>query len=155
MNFFDSTKRRMPHFFNGVDVLEYGPHNKSKSIKHLFSDSRYTVLDPSRNDLSEIDDNSFTVVFNADYFQDTPDYLCELKDMHRVSSKFVMFSCHASGNKNVSKDKYYKNLNESDFYNWLDLDRLFETYVFEVDYPTSMLYFWGVKKIDDLEGHEV
>jgi hypothetical protein len=151
MNFFESARRRMPHFFNGVDVLEYTPHDKSKSIKHLFSDSRYIVIDPKNTGLSKVDDNSFKVVVSVDYFQDTSDYLSKLEDMHRVSSKFVIFSCRAAGNSQVSEDGYYKNLTRSDFYNWLDLDDLFETHTFEIDYNNSMMYFWGVKRIEDLK----
>jgi ubiquinone/menaquinone biosynthesis C-methylase UbiE len=155
MNFFESIKRRMPHFFNEVSVLEYVPHNKSKSIKNLFLDCKYIVIDPTSTNLSDIDDNCFNVVFSINHFQDTPNYLLQIKEMHRVSSKFVMFSCRAPGSKQNSKDKYYKNLNESDFYNWLDLDSMFETYVFEIDYPTSMMYFWGVKKFEYLKECEV
>jgi hypothetical protein len=142
MNFFDSIKRRMPHFFNEVDVLEYAPHNKCKTIKHLFSDSRYIVLDPDHNDGQNVADNSFNVAMSLNRFQDSPNYLQEFQVIHRLSSKFVIFSCHTAGNKNPC----IKNLTQSDFYNYIDLDSMFETYKFEVDYPQAILYFWGIKR---------
>jgi len=138
----------MPHFFNGVNVLEYTPHSKSKSINYLFSNSKNFVIDPKVNDLLQVDDDSFKVAMSIDYFQDTPEYLDCLKSMHRVSSKFVMFSCSAAGKSVKYPSGYYKNLVMSDFYNHLDLGLMFETYRFEVDYSESKLYFWAVKKIN-------
>lgn len=145
-DFFYAVKKRMPHFFQGVDVLEYSPHDKSKRVLSLFEDSRYYVLDPRRNDLSGIEDNSFKIVMSIDYFQHTPDYLEHLNRMHRVSSKFVIFCCAAVGTKPESHDGYYKNLVMSNFYNQAPLDQMFDTYKFDTDYSASELYFWGVKK---------
>ena len=145
-NFFYSVKSRMPHFFQGVDVLEYSPHDTSKRLMSLFKDSRYYVLDPRHNDLSSVKDSNFNVVISIDYLQHTPNYLDILTRMHRVSSKFVIFSCAAAGNKVDNLSEYYKNLVMSDFYNHIDLDLMFETYRFDVDYEKSELYFWGVKK---------
>ena len=136
----------MPHFFDGVDVLEYTPHSKSKSVSGMFSNSRYYVFDPKSNNLSSIPDNSFNVALSIDYLQYTPDYLNHLSLLHRVSSKFVLFSCAAAGRKVNRNVSYYKNLVMSDFYNQIDLDSMFDTYKFDVDYLSSDLYFWGVKK---------
>jgi hypothetical protein len=144
--FFESVKRRMPHFFNKVDVLEYTPHSKSKSVKHLFLNSRYVVIDPFNTDLSEVRDDAFNVVISINCFQHQKDYLDKLKFMHRVSSKFVMFSCPTAGTMPSKSEIYYRNLTESDFYNSIDLDLMFETYKFEINYKKSELYFWGVKK---------
>lgn len=143
----------MPHFFNGVNVLEYTPHDKSKSIKHLFSDSRYVVLDPNTTDLSNVRDNAFNVVVSINNFQNASDYLNQLKNMHRVSSKLIIFSCSTSGNPGNRRANYYKNLTHSDFYNYMDLESMFETYRFEVDHQSSVMYFWAVKKIfqEDLD----
>jgi hypothetical protein len=138
----------MPHFFNGVSVLEYTPHDKSKSINYLFSDSINIVIDPRNNDLSSVPDNEFNVCMSVDYFQHSPDYLGHLKSMHRVSSKFVMFSCAAAGRSIKNAPEYYKNLVMSDFYNHIDLESMFETYKFDVNYDRSDLYFWGVKRLD-------
>jgi ubiquinone/menaquinone biosynthesis C-methylase UbiE len=144
--FFESVKRRMPHFFTGADVLEYVPHTRSKSINYLFDNCRNFVINPKTNYLSNVEDDSFRVVMSIDYFQYTPEYLKQLKEMHRVSSKFVMFSCAAAGRHIEDPPPYYKNLVMSDFYNKIDLDSMFETYRFDVDYDRSDLYFWGVKK---------
>lgn len=144
--FFERTRSRMPHFFYDVDVLEYVPHHKSKSINKLFLNSRHYVLDPTINDLSKIQDNSFRVTMSIDYFQYTPNYLDHFKKLHRISSKFVMFSCAAAGRKPVGREQYYKNLTMPDFYNCLDMDSMFDSYLFDPDYDTSTLYFWGVKR---------
>lgn len=146
IDFFNSLKKRMPHFFTGVDVLEYVPHTRSKSINYLFDNCRNFVINPETNYLSNVEDDSFRVVMSIDYFQHTPEYLEQLKEMHRVSSKFVMFSCAAAGRRPNTSSNYYKNLVMSDFYNKIDLDSMFETYKFDVDYDRSDLYFWGVKK---------
>jgi hypothetical protein len=145
MNKFDLIKKRMPHFFNNCDVLEYVPHDKSKSIKHLFSNCRYVVIDPKTKDLSNMSDNSFKVVISVEYFQHTSEYLNHFIDMHRVSSKFILFSCAVAGRPKI-ENKYHKNLTQSDFYNSLDFDKMFETYKFDVDYSNSTLYFWGIKR---------
>jgi ubiquinone/menaquinone biosynthesis C-methylase UbiE len=145
--YFESIRSRMPHFFQGVDVLEYSPHDTSKRFMSLFKDSRYHVLDPRHNDLSGIKDSNFNVVISVDYLQYTPNYLDILTRMHRVSSKFVMFSCAAAGKRVDNPPVYYKNLVMSDFYNQLDLDSMFETYKFYVDYENSELCFWGVNKL--------
>jgi hypothetical protein len=138
----------MPHFFNEVSVLEYTPHNTSKSINYLFSDSRILVIDPRKNNLSDINDNEFNVSMSINYFQYSPDYLTHLENLCRVSSKFIMFSCAAAGKSIKSPPEYYKNLVMSDFYNHLDLGLMFETYRFDVDYDRSELYFWGTKRSD-------
>lgn len=145
--YISSLRNRMPHFFNNVDVVEYVPHEKSKTIKHMFSNSRYYVFDPNSTDLSDVEDNAFNVAMSIDYLQYTPDYLDHLKKLHRVSSKFVLISCAAAGRHVSTPPPYYKNLVMSDFYNQIDLDSMFETYKFDVDYDRSDLYLWGVKKI--------
>jgi hypothetical protein len=133
----------MPHFFVGVNVLEYGPHNRSKKIKGLYEDSRYAVIDPRSSDLEEIKDGSFKVVISVNNFNFTNNYLDQLKSMHRVSSKFVMFSCLAAGYGDVGQEA---NLTEGDFYGHLDMDSMFESLRFHADYSDHMLYFWGVKR---------
>lgn len=143
MTHFQEIRRRMPHFFDNVSVLEYVPHDKCKKIEHLFSDSYYVVLNPKTNDLSEVQQDSFRVAMSVDYFHLTRNYLEEFVAMHRVASKFVMFSCSASGKP--IKNNSQLNLTEADFYCSLDLDSMFETHSFYVDYLNSDLYFWGVK----------
>lgn len=140
-------KNRMPHFFNNVDVVEYVPHERSKTIKHMFSSSRYHVFDPNSTDLSNVKDNTFNVAMSINYLQYVPDYLNHLKTLHRISSKFMLISCAAAG-RNIDKTHYYyKNLVMSDFYNQIDLDSMFDTYKFHIDYNCSTMYLWGIKKI--------
>jgi len=143
--FFDSVQNRMPHFFNDVDVLEYVPHSRSKKIRHMFSDSRYFVIDPNRNNLEKVESNTFSVTMSIDYFQSTSNFIEQFQGLHRVSSKFVMFSCASAGRK-PTREGYYKNLTTSDFYNSLDFDKMFERYFFDVDYLSTELNFWGVKR---------
>lgn len=143
--YLQSIRKRMPHFFDGVSVLEYVPHNKSKTIINLFDNSKYYVVDPKVSDLSNIEDNYFNVAMSIGYMQYTPNYLDHLQRLHRVSSKFVLFSCAAAGKKVNNPPEYYKNLVMSDFYNHIDLDCMFDRYNFDVDYSNSDLYFWGVK----------
>lgn len=144
--FFNYVSRRMPHFFNNVDVLEYVPHNKGKSIQHLFINSRYFVIDPTKNNLSKIEDNSFNVSMSIDYFQYSQNFLFEFEQLHRVSSKFVMFSCAAAGRTPDLTKGHYKNLTMSDFYNNIDIESMFDSYSFDTDHQYSDLYFWGVKR---------
>ena len=140
--FFEITRNRMPHFFNDVSVLEHVPHNKCKTIWHLFHNSNYVVVDPNSDGIYKITDNSFNVAMSINYFHNTKNYVKELQDIHRVSSKLVMFSCQAAGNDNPSVE----NLTEADFYSNLDIDFMFERHQFDVDYAKSMLYFWGIKR---------
>lgn len=145
MTYFNEIRRRMPHFFNGVSVLEYVPYSRCKTVAHLFEDSRYVVVDPSRKDLSDVPSNSFTVAMSIDMFHRTPNYLDMFKELHRVSYKLVMFSCAAAGT--VPREAgYWQNLVEADFSTELDLDSMFDTFVFFPDHDHTTLYFWGVKK---------
>lgn len=141
-------KTRMPHFFHNVDVVEYAPHNRSKSIKHMFVDSRYYVFDPNKTDLSDMEDGRFRSAISINYLQYVPNYLDHLRILHRVSSKFVLLSCAAAGSKPDASAPYYKNLVMSDFYNQIDLDSMFDTYKFHVDYEHSTMYLWGIKKLN-------
>lgn len=146
MIYFDEIKRRMPHFFNGMNVLEYVPHDNSKKILGMYEDSRYTVINPNKSTLEEIKDNSFNVAISINYLQYTEEYIRHVQELHRVSSKFIMFSCAAPGTQAPSGVEYYRNLTEADFWFGLDVEGLFESHKFYIDYDTSTLYFWGVKK---------
>lgn len=145
MTYFEEIRRRIPHFFKDISVLEYVPHDRCKSIGYLFDTSRYIVLNPETNDLSNVQMDSFRVAMSVDRFHLTPNYIKELEAMHKVASKFVMFSCAAAGTR-PTHDGYWKNLTEADFYGSLNIDKMFETHKFFADYETHSLYFWGVKK---------
>jgi hypothetical protein len=144
MTYFEEIRRRMPHFFSGVSVLEYVPHSKCKSVEYLFDDNcNYIVLNPETNDLSGVQMESFKVAMSVNRFQYIDNYIEEFTRLHRIASKFVMFSCAGAG---APPRGQLMNLTESDFTTALDLDSMFETYVFFIDYNDCTLYFWGVKK---------
>lgn len=144
MTYLEYIKSRMPHFFNNVDVVEYVPHHLSKSIFNWFESSNYFVVDPNRTNLDNFNDNRFNVAMSLNYFQHTPDYVSQVIELHRVSSKFVLFSCAAAGHKPKRGNRYYKNLVEADFE--IDFYSMFDYHRFHVDHNESQLYFWGVKK---------
>lgn len=143
MRYFEHLKNRMPHFFDGVEVLEYTSHNRSKSIRHLFDSSYYFVVDPSRLNLDNFDDNRFDVAMSINDFQYTENFIDRFKEMHRVSSKMVMFLCSTVGQKPRSTG-YHRNLTESDFD--INLEIMFDTHRFHIDYDAHQLYFWGIKR---------
>lgn len=143
MTYFEEIKRRMPHFFNNISVLEYVPHNKCKTVEHLFNDCHYVVLDPNTNDLSGVQQDAFTVAMSIDRFHTTDNYLEEFRALHKVSRKLVMFSCAAAG-KSPRGTGYWRNLTEADFN--IDLEAMFDPHHFYADYENSQLYFWGIKR---------
>jgi len=145
IEYFERIKDRMPHFFIGVDVLEYVPHSRCKAIAHLFEDSRYVVVDALHHDLSDVPDGLCTVTMSVDFFHRAPNYLEMFEEMHRVSSKLVMFSCAAAGTK-PNAAGYWKNLTEADFSTVLNLDEMFDSYEFQVNLEETQLSFWGVKR---------
>lgn len=149
MNSFEQIKSRMPHFFIGTSVLECSLHQKSKSSMALFENSEYLVIDPSRKDLRGVGDNTFMTVLSVGTLNTMTNYIDIFRQMHRISSKFVLFSCSAPGNTK-SMSKGYKNLTEADFVFNIDFDSMFETFKFDVNYHTSTLFFWGVKSSNEV-----
>lgn len=147
MNSFEQIKRRMPHFFSGVDVLEYSFHEKSKSAINLFSDCRYIVIDPRRNNLDNIPNNSFNTVLSVNTFQNLPDYIDRFNELYRVSSKFILFSCAAPGSS-ILKSNH--SLTEADFVFDINFKSMFDSFKFSVDYDTTTLFFWGVKSVSEV-----
>ena len=142
IKYFEYLKGRMPHFFDGVTVLEYVPPSQCKKIYGLFNNCRYTVLNPDTNGLSAVPDNSFLVAISIDRFHNTENYLEEFGRVYRVASRFVMFSAAAAGRKPTGQ---LSNLTEADFYLNFDIDSMFITHMFYVDHEDSTLYFWGIK----------
>ena len=143
MNYFEHIRNRMPHFFDSVSVLEYVPHSRCKSILYLFENSHYVVVDALRHDLSDVPSDSYTVAMSIDFLHRAPNYLEIFTELHRVSSKFVMLSCATAGMPPKAAG-YWKNITQSDFS--VNLDEMFDTHRFHVDYDQHQLYFWGVKR---------
>lgn len=165
--FFELVKQRFPQYFEDVSVLEIGSLDINGTVRDFYNTSRYLGVDVADGpgvdmivqgqDLS-LPANSFDVAVSAECFEHNPHWLETFINMHRMASKFVIFTCASDGRpehgttRTTPEDSpftldwdYYRNLNESDFRNNLDLDSMFSEYEFTTNQQSHDLYFWGIK----------
>jgi hypothetical protein len=166
--FFESVKKRMPHFFNDVDVIEIGSLDINGSVRDFYNAKTYIGIDlsegPGVDQVAEgqdvdFPDDCFDVAVSAECFEHNPYWLETFINMHRMAEKFVIFTCASEGRPEhgttrttpdnspfTLKWDYYRNLVEADFTSNLDLENMFEEYEFDYNPSSCDLYFWGVKK---------
>lgn len=165
--FFEQTRERFPHYFKNLYVLEVGSLNINGTVRDFFDTGRYLGVDVAEGhgvdlvapgqDL-QFPDNWFDVAVSAECFEHNPQWLETFTNMHRMASKFVIFTCATEGRpehgttRTTPEDSpftltwnYYQNLTEQDFRDALDFDSLFQQYEFTTNEHSHDLYFWGIK----------
>jgi SAM-dependent methyltransferase len=165
--FFELTKQRFPQYFTGVSVLEIGSLNINGTVRDFYNTDRYLGVDVSdgpgvdmvaQGQNLAFPDNSFDVAVSAECFEHNPHWLETFVNMHRIATKFVIFTCATDGRpehgttRTTPEDSpftldwdYYRNLTELDFTSNLDLDSMFNQHEFTVNHDSHDLYFWGIK----------
>ena len=167
-----SLKKIYPHFFNRKKVLEVGSLNINGSIRDFFYECEYVGIDIGEGEGVDLvcegqkydaPNETFDVSCSTECFEHNPFWLGTFLNMIRVtkSKGMVFFTCASDGRPEhgttrtspgdspLTVDKgwdYYKNLNEKDFTNFIDFDKLFVTYSFAVNLLSCDLYFFGIKK---------
>jgi hypothetical protein len=167
-DFLTETKKSFPEYFNNVSVIEMGSLNINGTVRDFYDNvTRYVGVDldegPGVDLVSEAQnvdfpDESFDVAVSAECFEHNPYWLETFVNMHRLAKSFVLFTCAGDGrpehgtrrttpaNSPFTLDwDYYRNLNEKDFTNSLDLSSMFSQYKFSYNAQAQDLYFWGIK----------
>ena len=171
-DFIDKIKRRSPKYFSNQTVLEIGSLNINGTVRDFFENCEYVGLDVAEGNGVDVvcegqkydaPDNSYDVVCSAECFEHNPYWLETFENMIRLCKPggFVFFTCATEGRPEHGTSRstpldspltvdqgweYYRNLNESDFQQFINFDDQFKYYRFEINDQSKDLYFWGIKK---------
>lgn len=168
-----SVKEKFPAFFKEKLVLDIGCLDINGNNQSLFEDCGYLGLDiaPGRNvDIVSpghalgMPDGTFDVIISTECFEHDMHYQATIINAIRMLKPggLFVFSCATTGRpehgtRRTTPDDapfvhlfgdwgdYYKNLEESDFRQFLDFDAEFSSYEFSVQHVTHDIYFWGIK----------
>jgi hypothetical protein len=164
LDFVAGLKQRFPEYFRKGRVLEVGSLDINGSVRQFFEDCDYTGVDlgegkgvdlVARGEELDYFDGNFTVCLSCECFEHNPEWAATLRNMIRMSSGLVFFSCATTGRpehgtrRTSPKDApfcedYYRNLTENDVRQVVDLSA-FKDYQFITNYTSHDLYFWGIK----------
>lgn len=174
IDFCISVKKLLPIFFKNKFVLDVGSLDINGNNQYLFDDCLYLGIDllPGKNvDLAtkghelNLPDASIDVIVSTECFEHDQFYALTLNNILRMVKPggLFIFSCATTGRPEHGTRRttpadapfthefgewsdYYKNLEEDDIRDVLDVDSIFEKYDFSINLETFDLYFWGVKK---------
>lgn len=157
-------KARFPDAFRSKKVLEVGSLDINGTVRDFFEGCEYVGVDVgegpgvdvvAKGEDLDYPDRSFDVSISCECFEHNPAWRETFVNMHRMSSKMVIFTCASEGRPEHGTQRsdpgssplttgwdYYRNLVEEDFGS-LPLDRMFSRYEFERNYTSHDLYFWG------------
>ena len=164
LDFVAGLKQRLPEYFRKGRVLEVGSLDINGSVRQFFEDCDYTGVDlgegkgvdlVARGEELDYFDGNFTVCLSCECFEHNPEWAATLRNMIRMSSNLVFFSCATTGRpehgtrRTSPKDApfcedYYRNLTENDVRQEVDLSA-FKVYEFISNDKAHDLYFWGIK----------
>jgi len=174
-NFCKSVKTLFPQFFKGVNVCDIGSLDINGSNHYLFEDYCYVGVDVGRgknvnvvskgHEYKPIDGKKYDVVISTECFEHDMFWRQTLQNivtnLVRPNGMFL-FTCATTGRpehgtkrtspsdspftSNLEND-YYRNLNEEDIRQSINVDEIFSEYEFQnrLTWPQD-LYFWGIKK---------
>lgn len=174
IEFCESIKKRFPFFFNNKFVIDIGSLDINGNNQYLFDECLYLGVDlsPGKNvdiitkghDLN-LPNETVDVVISTECFEHDQYYKSTILNIIRIIKPggFFIFSCATTGRpehgtrrttpedapftqKYEEWSDYYRNLEESDIRDIVDLDSIFEEYGFQIGKETCDLYFWGIKK---------
>jgi SAM-dependent methyltransferase len=172
--FFQSMKEQFPKYFSNVKVIEVGSLNINGTVRDFFTNPvEYIGADLAEGPDVDVvcegqdlayDDNYFDTSISAECFEHNPYWLETFVNMHRMTKPggLVTFSCATDGRPEHGTSRtdgwaspftvekgwgdYYRNLNQKDFDDALDLSSMFKNHEFLVHEGSHDLYFHGVKK---------
>ena len=154
--------------FSGVSVLEIGSLNINGTVRDFFQTKSYLGVDVgpgpdvdlvAQGETLEFPDDSFDVAISAECFEHNPEWAATFANMHRMSSRYVVFTCASDGRpehgtRRSAPDSspltlewdYYRNLNEQDFRDAFDIESMFVEHEFRYNPASHDLYFYGIKR---------
>ena len=174
VKFCSSVKKNYPHFFSNRLVLDVGSLDINGNNLYLFDECHYWGIDLSvgKNvDLAvkghelALPDESIDVIISTECFEHDPFYALTIQNIIRMLKPggLFLFTCATTGRPEHGTQKttpqdapfvqslgdwadYYKNLEEKDIRDFLNVESTFESFEFSIEQESHDLYFWGVKK---------
>lgn len=164
-DFFTRMRERFPEAFTET-ALEVGSLNINGTVRDFFDCTEYVGIDivdgpgvdrvMDGSSLSFVDNWFYTVV-SAECFEHNKDWVETFREMWRVASGMVFFTCASTGRpehgthgslpfESPGTNDYYRNLEANDFVEAFDLLKMFSDFAFEYNPISCDLYFWGIKR---------
>jgi len=168
-----SVRSRFPEHFENKKVLDCGSLDINGNNTLLFIDCDYVGIDlgegPNVDVVSKIHEfkskEKFDTIISTQCFEHDMYYEYSLKNIIELLREggMFLFTCATKGTLEHGTIKktpftspftilspewgdYYKNLEESDIRNSIDVDMIFDKYEFLENKYYHDLYFWGIKK---------
>jgi hypothetical protein len=167
-------KNKFSFHFTNKKVLDCGSLDINGNNKYLFNNCEYLGIDinPGKNvdivsKIHEFDypDESFDTIISTECFEHDFYYKESFKNIIRLlkPNGLFLFTCATTGRpehgtlKSTQYDSpytskipywanYYKNLEEKDIREIINVNDIFSIYKFSINNLTHDLYFWGIKK---------
>lgn len=174
IDFCKSVKDIYSEYFQNKIVLDCGSLDINGNNRYLFENCNYLGIDIGIGKNVDIvstiheflyTDESFDVIISTECFEHDMYYKQSLLNIIRLlkSNGLFLFTCATTGRaehgtKQTSAQNspltsaieewsnYYKNLEECDIREAIDIDDIFSKYQFSTNDITHDLYFWGIKK---------
>ena len=153
---------------SGVSVLEIGSLNINGTVRDFFQPKSYLGVDVgpgpgvdlvAQGETLDFPDDSLDVAISAECFEHNPEWAATFANMHRMSSRYVVFTCASDGRPEHGTRRsepgsspltlewdYYQNLNEQDFRDAFDIESMFVEHEFSYNPTSHDLYFYGIKR---------
>jgi SAM-dependent methyltransferase len=176
VNFCRTIREKFPLYFINQKVLDCGSLDINGSNRHLFINCQYLGIDigAGRNvdvvtpiHLYKAKDNTYDTIISTECFEHDMFYKESLQNICRLlkPNGLFLFTCAGIGRpehgtpRTTPKDSpftttsnieewqtYYKNLEEKDIREAIDIEQIFVKHEFSTNKEPSDLYFWGIKK---------
>jgi len=163
LDFVATIKAKFPEYFSGKRVLEIGSLDINGSIRQFFEGCTYIGVDlghgkgvdlVAKGEELTFPDDGFDVVASCECFEHNPEWVATLKNMIRMCSGLLFFSCATTGRAEHGTRRttphdapfcgdYYRNLTEEDVRQEIDLS-VFREGQFITNHSSHDLYFWGL-----------
>jgi SAM-dependent methyltransferase len=173
IEFCSSIKAKFPQFFSNKLVLDVGSLDINGNNAYLFDDCLYLGVDVATGRNVDIctkahelglPDASIDVIISTECFEHDQYYELTLNNIVRMLKPggLFLFTCATTlraehGTKQTTPmdapllqnlgewSDYYKNLEEGNVREVIDLDTVFQAFEFSVNDENHDLYFWGIK----------
>lgn len=170
--FLESVKNKHPESFKNCRVLDIGSLDINGNNRYLFENYEYVGIDIGEGNNVDLvcrgheysDEQQFDVVISSECFEHDEFWPLTIKNAikHLKSGGMFTFTCAAPGRPEHGTRRtspsdspftsqldndYYRNLDENDIREEINIDEYFSDYEFKITTVFHQdLYFWGIKK---------
>ena len=171
-DFLLSVKERFPNRFNDCSVLDIGSLDINGNNRYLFENYEYVGVDIGPGPNVDVickghefkSDTQFDIVVSTECFEHDIFYKETILNAINLtkSNGLFLFTCASKGRaehgtnrsgdpsaspySHVEWNDYYKNLEESDIREFLNVEEVFSEFSFGYNPESFDLYFFGIKK---------